>query len=118
MRDDPTPEAVHKWRKRVKDLWYHLRLLGDMWPEALKGAADEAHELSDLLGDHHDLTVLAEEIRASANGDRDAAALLELTERRQAELLEASIPLGERLYAEKPKQFSARLSAYWRAWRL
>ncbi len=118
VRDDPTPEAVHDWRKRVKDLWYHLRLLRDMWPEALKGAADQAHELSELLGDHHDLTVLAEEIRAGANGDRDAAALLELTERRQGELLEAAIPLGERLYAEKPKQFSARLSAYWRAWRL
>ena len=32
---DPSPENVHEWRKRVKDLWYHLRLLRDSWPEVL-----------------------------------------------------------------------------------
>jgi CHAD domain-containing protein len=113
VRADPTPEAVHEWRKRVKDLWYHLRLLREIWPQALEAQSDLAHELSDLLGDHHDLTVLADEIRA--RGDRDPPVLLALCERRQQELLDRALPLGERLYAEQPKQFAARLEAYWRA---
>jgi CHAD domain-containing protein len=118
VRAAPTAEVVHDWRKRVKDLWYDLRLLGDMWPDAMKTSADQAHELADLLGDHHDLSVLAEEIRTRGNGHADSARLLELTERRQRELLELALPLGERLYAEQPKQFVARLRVYWRAWRL
>jgi CHAD domain-containing protein len=113
VRAEPTPEAVHEWRKRVKDLWYHLRLLQAIWPQALEAQAEAAHELSDLLGDHHDLTLLAEEIRA--RDEADGAVLVELVERRQGELLERALPLAERLYAEGPKQFGARLRAYWRA---
>ncbi len=64
VRKDPSAEAVHQWRKRVKDLWYHLRLLQGVWPATMGAAADEAHALSDLLGDHHDLSVLIDE-RAS-----------------------------------------------------
>ena len=26
-RDDPADEPLHEWRKRSKDLWYHLRLV-------------------------------------------------------------------------------------------
>ena len=113
MRDDPSAEAVHDWRKRVKDLWYHLRLLREIWPAALKGAADEAHRLSDLLGDHHDLSVLIDEIRAEAPDDPDLGTLAALAERRQGELLDEALPSGERLYAEKPRQFSGRLAFYW-----
>ena len=29
--EDPSDETVHEWRKRVKDMWYSLRLLGDAW---------------------------------------------------------------------------------------
>jgi CHAD domain-containing protein len=115
VRDDPSPEAVHDWRKRVKDLWYHLRLLREMWPAAMTGAADEAHELSELLGDHHDLTVLIEEMRSQGEEDPDLEALVSLAERRQGELLHEALPSGDRLYAEKPKEFTRRLAAYWEA---
>jgi CHAD domain len=56
---DGEKEAVHEWRKRAKDLWYHLRILEPVWPEVLGPLAAQAHGLSDLLGDHHDLAVLA-----------------------------------------------------------
>ena len=119
-RRDPTPENVHEWRKRVKDLWYHLRLLRDSWPEVLGAMSDQAHELSDLLGDHHDLSVLVQDLRDRpdlAGGIEESAAILILLEARQEELLEAAIPIGERLYADPPKVFVERLRAYWRAWR-
>lgn len=117
VRDDPSDEAVHEWRKRVKDLWYDLRVLRNAWPGAMKATADEAHHLSDLLGDHHDLAVLTETANASAPDDPEVATLEQLARRRQDELLADALPLGERLYAEKPKRFSARLATYWHAWR-
>jgi CHAD domain-containing protein len=116
VRDDPTPENVHEWRKRVKDLWYDLRLLRDAWPALLGELANQAHDLSDLLGDHHDLTVLSDDLDHRSEIDRDrVAAMQALIEGRQEELLEAAVPIGERLYAESPKTFVARLRAYWRA---
>lgn len=117
VRDDPTAENVHDWRKRVKDLWYQLRLLQDAWPAVLKASAAEAHELADLLGDHHDLSVLIAKAREQAPDDPGTAMLASLAERRQAELLDAAFQLGDRLYAEKPDQFTRRIKRYWHAWR-
>jgi CHAD domain-containing protein len=113
-RTEPSDEAVHEWRKRSKDLWYHLRLLRDARPKVLKPAAQEAHELSDLLGDHHDLAVLAEDLKArgSALSETRRGTLLAAIRRRQRELLAAALPIGERLYAEKPKAFGRRLGGY------
>jgi CHAD domain-containing protein len=120
VRGEPSPENIHEWRKRVKDLWYDLRLLRSSWPKVMGEMGDGAHELSDLLGDHHDLTVLAEDVRArdelSREGD-ELAAVMSVIEGRQEELLEAAVPIGERLYAEAPEYFTKRMRAYWRAWR-
>ena len=119
--DGPTPEAVHAWRKRAKDLWYHLRLVRRSWPVVLEATIAEVHELTDLLGDHHDLTALRDHLRSRAIGPADAdrdAEIMELIERRQEQLAEQAIPLGERLYAEKPSAFAARNAGYWRAWRV
>jgi CHAD domain-containing protein len=118
-RRDPTPENIHEWRKRVKDLWYHLRLLRDSWPEVLGAMSDQAHELSDLLGDHHDLSVLVQDLRNRpdlAGGIQESATILHLLETRQEELFEAAVPIGNRLYADPPKAFVKRFRAYWRAW--
>jgi CYTH domain-containing protein/CHAD domain-containing protein len=114
-RADPGPENVHEWRKRAKDLWYQLRLLRKAWPQLLGETAEQAHELTDLLGDHHDLAVLGADLGArrevGRRGDFEA-----LIERRQEELVAAALSLGSRLYAEKPKAFGRRLEAYWEAW--
>ncbi len=113
VRKDPSAEAVHEWRKRVKDLWYHLRLLQGVWPATMGAAADEAHALSDLLGDHHDLSVLIDDAREQAPDDPGLAELAGLAERRQEEVLAEAFPIGDRLYAEKPGRFGERLAFYW-----
>ena len=108
------------WRKRAKDLWYHLRLLRESWPPVMKATIDEAKKLADLLGDEHDLTVLDETLAAepATFGDPDdIAALRELIAERRDELRAAARPLARRLYAEKPKRFAARLRACWKAGR-
>jgi CYTH domain-containing protein/CHAD domain-containing protein len=112
VRRKPTEEAVHEWRKRAKDLWYHLRILGELWPEVLDATAEEAHALADLLGDHHDLAVLGDDL--GGRDTIDPEAIRTLIERRQEELLGRAIGLGEHLYAEKPKAFGKRLRRYWK----
>jgi CYTH domain-containing protein/CHAD domain-containing protein len=109
-------EEVHAWRKRAKDLWYQLRIVRDAWPELLGPTADQAHELSDLLGDHHDLALLADDLQARDDLS-DRGPFENAIAKRQAELLEAALGIGRRLYAEKPKSFRRRIKRYWLAWR-
>jgi CHAD domain-containing protein len=111
LRDDAGDEAVHEWRKRVKDLWYHLRLVRNAKKSVLGQAADEAHELSDRLGDHHDLAVLRDDAvaRRELFADGDLEKLLTSISERQDELTVDALALGERVYAEKPKAFERRI---------
>jgi CHAD domain-containing protein len=114
--DDPTTANLHEWRKRVKDLWYQLRLLRGAWPEVMKATADEAKALSQDLGEDHDLALLAQllvdhpKVTAEPSADRDR--LLELIGHRRGELLEQSRERALRLYAESPKAFRRRLRTY------
>jgi CHAD domain-containing protein len=113
---DPDSANVHRWRKRTKDLWYQLRIVREAWPELLGATAGQAHELADLLGDHHDLALLVEDL-AHREGVGERRALAALFGRRQGELLGRALEIGGRLYAEKPKAFDRRLKRYWLAWR-
>jgi CHAD domain-containing protein len=116
--DNPDVATVHEWRKRVKDLWYHLRLVGDSEPKRIGAMADDAHGLSDLLGDHHDLAVLGAEAGARSEllSRADLELLSTLIEAHQKELLARAIALGDQLYQEKPKAFAKRARGYWEDW--
>ncbi len=112
-------EDFHEWRKRVKYLWYHLRLLQTAWPSVLEATGGEAKRLSDLLGDDHDLAVLRRTLAAEPDAfgpPLELEALDGLIAGRSAELRAEAQPLGRRLYAEKPKAFRKRIEGYWRAW--
>jgi CHAD domain-containing protein len=116
-REDRTDERLHEFRKRSKDLWYQLRLVRRGWPEVLETTADEAHELSDALGDDHDLVVLAADLddgfEALTAEQREH--LRRLIETRRGELQDQAFAYAERIFAEKPKRFVARIEDYWRA---
>jgi hypothetical protein len=84
----------------------------------LDATADEVHDFTDLLGDHHDLAVLAEDLAGREQVDpAQRETLKALIEARQSTLLGEARGAGGRIYAEKPKAFGRRLRAYWRAWR-
>jgi CHAD domain-containing protein len=108
--------TFHEWRKRVMYHRYHVRLLRNLWQPLLQPLRHELEALSDLLGDDHDLAVL----RAALSGKpdvfgnvKDLGPLLGLIDRRSAELRANIRPLGERVYAEKPKQLGRRFHTYW-----
>jgi CHAD domain-containing protein len=120
VEEDTTVTTLHELRKRVKDLWYQLRLIRDADRTLVGSLADHAHDLSDHLGDDHDLALLREEAvrREGALAEpSDQRQLLALIDRRRGELQFAAISLGERIYDRKPKRFVKRLRDRWETWR-
>jgi CHAD domain-containing protein len=111
-RADPSVEALHEWRKRGKELWYHHTLLRPLWPPVMQAVGDQAHELADHLGDDHDLAMLANWVREHAEADPE---FFEAVNRRRAELQAEAMTLGARLYAEKPSGYVRRLRRLWKA---
>lgn len=119
--DDPHPtdEALHEWRKRVKDLWSALEILRPLRPAAVQPRAAAAHALADRLGDDHDLAVLRQALAGpeALPVDPAAVAALEpLIAARRAELRRDALALGREVYAEPAGKFLARFGAYWEAW--
>jgi hypothetical protein len=114
----PADEAFHAWRKSVQQHWRHMQLLSRSWPDVLGGRASEAKELSRLLGDDHDLAVLADFVTRQGPDALPAverAELLRICRSCQTEIRAQARPHGARLLAEPAKSLGARLAAYWSA---
>ena len=116
----PAVEEIHEWRKRVKDHWYHVQLLADVWPDIMKPYADVMASLSRILGDLHDLDVLNELATTQPSlfgSPRSAQRLLSIIGARRTALLNDALDLGGRVYAEQPAAWRQRVRGYWRSWR-
>ena len=117
VRQAPSTDALHEWRKRVKYHRYHVRVLEPVWAAALGTREDELHTLTDLLGDDHDLAVLRGVLEEDPVIDRPAARTITgVLDRRRAELQQAALPLGARLFALRPDAMVAQLQTWWQAW--
>lgn len=118
-RKDPNGETVHDLRKQLKYHWHHTRLLTPIWPEELGLRAHATQEVSDLLGQHHDLTMFEFSIRQDtkmAGKAQDLELVLSLAHRRRLALEEKAWPAIERLLSESPDALVSHWSALWRAW--
>jgi CHAD domain-containing protein len=118
--DDPIAENFHEWRKQAKYHGYHMRLLRELWKPVMRSLEKEADELSDVLGDDHNLDVLHKTLLKSPKKygkKRDIQALLGLIDRRSAELRMDAKRIGARTFGEKPKAFGRRFEVYWEVWR-
>jgi CHAD domain-containing protein len=117
-RDKGSPEAFHELRKRVKDLWYHVQLLRRVWPDVMQGYNEVLEELSDELGDHHDLIVLRQTLTEDPAAYGDEAALHATSsaiEKRRSKLEKKAISISTHVYAETARQWRGQIRAYWRA---
>src|SRR6266699_2209995 len=118
--EKPTPENFHAWRKKVKELWYHLRLLEPLNRVVLKRIAGDAKTLGELLGLEHDFAFLLarfdQEGTEPGLGD-ECAALRKLIRKRSAKLKRDATELGRRFYAEPPKAFAKRISIFIKDWK-
>jgi CHAD domain-containing protein len=103
----PTDAALHEWRKRAKDLRYVLELLECRSIDYADAFTHQAHTLTDLLGEDHDLAMLriaAMNEFASLLRD-DAPRVLALIDERRSGLQRESFALGHTLYRAKPREF-------------
>jgi CHAD domain-containing protein len=119
VQDNPSPESCHEWRKCVKDHWYHVRLLEHVWIDIMQAYERALKDLETCLGDDHNLVVLRDKVLAEPafygrGGEIDV--FLGVVDKRQKELRDRALAFGERIYAEKPAQFTRRMERLWRAW--
>jgi CHAD domain-containing protein len=102
------PSDFHDWRKRVKDLWYQLRL-AERLVAGLTTRIEEFKELETALGEEHNQTVL----RARLTRDRGLASrldkLMSMSVAFEDELQRAALVLGTRLHKLSPKDFARDL---------
>jgi CHAD domain-containing protein len=104
-------DRFHRWRKRVKTLWYHARLLASRWHT--QQAVGALAQLEDWLGEDHNVAVLRERL-ADMPDLRDSTlwdAIDAICRDYQTELRDQALAAGRRFYAERPKAFVRR----WRA---
>ena len=119
VRRRASDEALHEWRKQIKYLWQQLEILAPIAPSSLAKMGRQAHRVSEHLGQDHDLAVLKARLSRS-NGKVSKSSLREISRvmgPAREELRGKAMALGERLYAQKPRQFVKRLEKRWRAWR-
>jgi len=114
-----TADDFHNWRKRVKDHWYHVRLLGDLDIPFVHTREDELKRLETWLGDDHNLVVLRETIdrdHANFGHPKQVRKFLAITKQHGQELREKALELGGYLYGVKPKQLLRDLSEAREIW--
>lgn len=116
----PDGKNFHELRKRIKYHWYHCRLLENLWPEMIGLRKDTAKQLSDILGDHHDLNVFAEDLGSdipSFGNPRDVEAAIGLARARQERLEKQAWPMVDRILAQSPEALGEHLEVLWDTWR-
>jgi CHAD domain-containing protein len=112
-------EALHAWRKRVKDLRYVAETLdrggksGAGGSKRVRRVAQRADRLGEMLGEEHDLALLEggvrERSRHFAGERRTRKRLLQLIARRRRVLRKRALREGERLYQHPPRRFVSRM---------
>ncbi|HJT80627.1 MAG TPA: CHAD domain-containing protein [Chthoniobacterales bacterium] len=118
-RKNPSPECFHEFRADAKLLLYQLRILRPINPVVLKNLADELKAVGELLGRAHDLTFLGDRLRRDEGHSawhREGQKLLAVLEVSQSDLHRAAADLAERFFAERPRDFGARIDVWLNEW--
>ncbi len=117
-------ELWHESRKRAKTLGYQLRFLRKIWPGTLNAIAEQLEELSERLGEDHDLALIRLRLTQIAlpetNFELFSAARLNLIrtiDRRRRRLQNEALRRSRLVYLEQPRRFLKRMHSYWDCWR-
>jgi CHAD domain-containing protein len=108
-------EGLHRWRRRVKDHWYHMRLLKGV-NGRISARVRGLKQLETWLGDHHNLVVLHRQILnapARFGDQRTVAAVLGCIEERRLVLQRRACERGSRLFAARPARFRRQIDRWW-----
>jgi len=109
-------EAFHEWRKRVKEHWVQSRVIENIWPPIMKPQNASLHDLSRILGRHHDLAMLTELLDrepAAFGSARYVRSFQKFVEGRMTELENEAQNLGSKLFSDEAAVWVRRIHAYW-----
>jgi CYTH domain-containing protein/CHAD domain-containing protein len=104
---DPSDERLHEVRKRTKELWHAAEILSHVAPAQTAKLIRLAHPLSDVVGEDHDLAVLAARVRGRPDCFAEAAeqrGLQMLIARRRKKRQRRAGRLGARLYRPRARR--------------
>jgi len=113
---DGGDEAFHKWRIRVKNLFYELELLEPVWPKGMDKMTSRLAKLQDKIGLDHDIAVLKALLRKTPEtfgGTEAVGRIIRRLDGESRKLRHATEPLGEKIFAKKPRRFVRKLSRRW-----
>lgn len=109
--------AFHELRKHVQRHWRQSQLLSRAWPEVMEAHAMTAREISQILGDDHDLAVLEAYVAGAPKGEigkEEAKGIRNAIRERQQVLRALALPRLQRLFADPPEDLGRRVVCYWK----
>ena len=115
--DSGSDEDFHDWRKTLQHHWRHMQLLAPCWPSELSARAELSRNLSQVLGDDHDIALIRQLVSAPTMvfaSPEDTATFLKRCRNRHKTLRQDAKARGARLFVERPRPFVERIEAYWR----
>jgi len=110
------PDALHSWRKSVKDQAAQLRLFRQIMPRKIRARRNDEKAAGELLGDEHDLWLLSEHLRAQTAPRELAAAcdvLVAEIEKDRKALREGAFKKGKAFSSESAKSFAGAVCSAW-----
>ena len=117
---DEDGQCHHRLRRWMKYHYHHCQLLRPIGPSGMKAREKQAERLSNMLGNHHDLTVLERKLVAIPEGF-DLTAEIKMAAsvaRRERMRIEQRLPpLLDDLLSEKPSALDRQLGELWSNWR-
>jgi CHAD domain-containing protein len=108
-------DMAHAWRRRVKQHWYHLRLVAPVAPDVLAPQVALFDELGEALGVDHDLALLVERLADDPDrwgGAAAAAAVAHEAGAWRADLAVRASELGRQVYVDQPRTVRRRFRAW------
>jgi len=117
---DPSDRAFHRWRIRVKQLYYQLQWLEPVWPKQFARMLKRLHKLGENLGADHDLAVLREvfgEIRGGFDGADAIGHVKKYAAKKSRRLRRASELLGAKALGKTLRRFRRSCQRRWRVWK-
>jgi CHAD domain-containing protein len=112
----PEPDNFHEWRKRTKDHWYHVQLVGGVLTGSLDSREKKTKKLETWLGDDHNLSVLCQQIadeRDRFGNAEEVDGFFGSATRTQKKLREKALSLGRKIHDRKIRALTDQVSRLW-----
>lgn len=114
LTEGASVETMHDWRKRVKQRRHLSALVPIATPVTSRAMQHDLEQLGEILGEEHDLWLLAVRIESDERLLRPREgreAILELVAKRRRKLAKKAFELGDELYGTRTRDFAATLEA-------